>query len=223
MDRFARVEAPSQTAFPIARAGYPYIFAAAFVTAVMALLELVPLALLGLATTFFICYFFRDPDRLIPRDENAIVSPADGKVIAVRPVGGDPFGVQKCLQISIFMNVFNVHVNRIPFDGTITDIQYQPGRFIAADKEQASHKNERNALQVKTAAGQSYSFVQVAGLVARRIICRVNTNDHVVRGQRFGMICFGSRLDIYLPADAKPHVAVGEKVSAGNSILGYFG
>jgi len=208
-------------AFPVARSGYPLIFSAAFVTAVFALLELTVLALIGLFVTFFIAYFFRDPDRLIPNEDGCIVSPADGKVIAVGPVRGSPFDDRLCLKISVFMSIVSVHINRIPYDGTITNIDYNPGEFLPANLDKASKKNEQNAVLLETENGKQIVFVQIAGLIARRIICRVQPGDRVSRGQRYGMICFGSRLDIYLPDDVEPNIAIGDHVKAGNSILGY--
>jgi len=221
MNKYSWSDPPSHTAFPVARAGYPLIFSAAFVTAVFALLELTALALIGLFVTFFIAYFFRDPDRLIPNEEGCIVSPADGKVVAVGPVRGSPFGERHCLKISVFMSIVSVHINRIPYDGTITHIDYNPGEFLPANLDKASKKNEQNAVLLETENGKQIVFVQIAGLIARRIICRVQPGDRVSRGQRYGMICFGSRLDIYLPDDVEPNIAIGDYVRAGNSILGY--
>jgi len=221
MEKFIWPDPPGQTAFPIARPGYPFIFGAAFVTAVLAILGLKFLALVGLGATIFICYFFRDPDRIVPNIEGAVVSPADGKVIRVEPVNQSPFNQEQCLKISIFMSVFNVHVNRIPFDGRIKGIRYNPGKYFAANLDKASKDNEQNAVLLETDSGREICFVQIAGLVARRIICLINEGDSLSRGQRFGMICFGSRLDVYLPAGTDPSVAVGEKVQAGTTILGY--
>jgi phosphatidylserine decarboxylase len=221
MSQFSWAEPPRQTGFPVAKAGYPFIAAVAFATAVLALLGLATLSVLGLAATFFICWFFRDPDRPIPQEAQAFVSPADGKVIAVRPTETSAFVEGRCLQISIFMNVFNVHVNRVPYGGVIKKIAYKPGEFWPANQEKALQNNEQNALWLETENGASICFVQIAGLVARRIICQVQEGDQMVRGQRFGLICFGSRVDLYLPADAVPNVSVGQKVSAGTSILGY--
>lgn len=223
MNRFTWADAPSQTAFPIARPGYPFIGAAAFATAVFALLEVETLALIGLLAAFCICAFFRDPDRVVPTQAGAVVSPADGKVIRVERVSDSDIYGGACLQISIFMTVFNVHVNRIAHEGRVRDIQYTPGRFMAADKDAASGSNERNAVVLETAGGEKLVVVQVAGLIARRIICTVQPGDEVRRGQRFGMICFGSRLDVFLPPESEPAVAKGDKVSAGTSILGYIG
>lgn len=211
---------PSQTAFPVAKAGYPFIFASAFATAVFALLGVVFLAVLGLFVTGFICYFFRDPDRLVPTGEGLIVSPADGKVIKVQPVAQTPYFEGGCTRISVFMSVFNVHVNRVPHEGTIRQVTYHPGKFFSANLDKASTDNEHNALLLESQAGKQVGFVQIAGLVARRIICAVQPGDVLNRGQRFGLICFGSRLDIYLPTETEIRVAVGDKVQAGSSILG---
>jgi phosphatidylserine decarboxylase len=219
MKRFTWADAPSQTAFPIARPGYPLIGAAAFATAVFALLGLVVPGLIGLLATLFICAFFRDPDRLVPDEPGLVVSPADGKVIRVDDVADSAVYGGACRQVSIFMNVFNVHVNRIPCSGRVAEVAYTPGRFMAADKAAASDANERNAVAIETEGGRKVVAVQVAGLIARRIICRVQAGDGVERGQRFGMICFGSRLDVYLPPDAEPVVGRGQKVSAGSSAI----
>ncbi|BBO86994.1 phosphatidylserine decarboxylase family protein [Desulfosarcina ovata] len=211
---------PSQTAFPVAKAGYPFIFASAFATAVFALLGVGFLAILGLLVTGFICFFFRDPDRLVPGEAGAIVSPADGKVIKVEPVAQTPYFEGACIRVSVFMSIFNVHVNRAPHEGTIRQVSYHPGKFFSANLDKASADNEHNALLLESPDGKPVGVVQIAGLVARRIICRVQAGDSIGRGQRFGLICFGSRLDVYLPVDTEIRVAVGEKVQAGTTILG---
>jgi len=208
------------TAFPIEPAGYPFILAAGFTTLVFALLELRFPALLLLGVTFFICYFFRDPERVIPKGGNVVVSPADGKVIAVETLEGHPLYESGCIKISIFMTIFDVHVNRVPVDGTVRTIRYTPGKFSAADKKLASTRNEQNAVIIDTDTGKPVGVVQVAGLVARRIICRLRPGDVIRRGQRYGLICFGSRLDVFLPLDAAVDVAVGQRVTAGASVLG---
>ncbi len=220
MDKFTRSEAPSQTAFQVASAGYPFIFAAAFTTAVLALLGLTTLTLISLVITFAICGFFRDPDRIIPDHRDVLVSPADGKVIAAGVVDNSPYYTGQAMKISIFMSVFNVHVNRVPFNGLVKEISYNPGRFFSANLAKASLENEHNAVFIEMENGKPLCVVQIAGLIARRIICKIQPGDRVNRGQRFGLICFGSRLDVYLPADIKLKVAVGDKVSAGASILG---
>lgn len=220
MDKFTRSEAPSQTAFQVASAGYPFIFAAAFTTAVLALLGLTTLTLISLVITFAICGFFRDPDRIIPDHRDVLVSPADGKVIAAGVVDNSPYYTGQAMKISIFMSVFNVHVNRVPFNGLVKEISYNPGRFFSANLAKASLENEHNAVFIEMENGKPLCVVQIAGLIARRIICKIQPGDRVNRGQRFGLICFGSRLDVYLPTDIKLKVAVGDKVSAGASILG---
>ncbi len=220
MDKFTRSEAPSQTAFQVASAGYPFIFAAAFTTAVLALLGLTTLTLISLVITFAICGFFRDPDRIIPDQRGVLISPADGKVIAAGVVDNSPYYTGQAMKISIFMSVFNVHVNRVPFNGLVKEISYNPGRFFSANLAKASLENEHNAVFIEMENGKPLCVVQIAGLIARRIICKIQPGDRVNRGQRFGLICFGSRLDVYLPADIKLKVAVGDKVSAGASILG---
>ncbi|MES0445346.1 MAG: phosphatidylserine decarboxylase family protein [Desulfobacterales bacterium] len=220
MDKFSWSNPPSHTAFPVASAGYPFIFASAFTTAVFAILELTAPALICLAITFFICYFFRDPDRVIPSDNGAVVAPADGKVILVGPEDNSPFFKGECIKISIFMTIFNVHVNRIPHEGRVKTISYYPGKFFAANLDKASRLNEHNAVFLETKEGKNICVVQIAGLIARRIICKIQEGDLVAGGQRFGLICFGSRLDVYLPPDTNLNVAVGDRVKAGASVLG---
>jgi phosphatidylserine decarboxylase len=211
---------PNQSAFSVAKAGYPFIFAGAFTTLILALLGLNLFALVGIFVTFFIVFFFRDPDRVIPNENGLVVSPADGKVIVARIVDGGSLYEGSALKISIFMSVFNVHVNRIPFEGRVKKISYHPGKFIAANLAKASNSNERNAVFIETEKHKTICVVQVAGLIARRIICYVTEGDSVARGHRFGMICFGSRLDLYLPPDATPIAVVGDVVKAGTSIIG---
>ena len=220
MSDFAWSDRPSQTAFPVARPGYPFIFASAFVTSILALLGLTLWALLGLVITVFIVYFFRDPDRVIPNSTGTVVSPADGKVISVESTEETPYYDGQCTKVSIFMSVFNVHVNRIPYEGTVRSINYFPGKFIAANRDKASSDNERNAVFIETEQGSKITAVQIAGLVARRIICRLQDGDDVRRGQRMGMICFGSRVDLYVPIETALAIKVGERVSAGTSVIG---
>lgn len=206
---------------PIAVPGYYFIFAAGFATVVFALAGTVLLSAICVVITLFICWFFRDPERVVPMDQGAVVSPADGKVIIVERLKEDPFTREDCIKISIFMNVFNVHVNRIPHEGKVTNISYFPGKFFNASFDKASKENERNAVLIETETGKKICAVQIAGLIARRIICRLKHGDIVKRGERFGMICFGSRLDVYLPSDSKISVVVGNKIKAGSDILGY--
>lgn len=219
--RFTRVDPPQTSALPIAEPGYPLIYAAAFATLIFALLEISALAILGLIATFFIIYFFRDPERYIPEMENAAVSPADGRVVQAEVVEENPFIDGTCLKIGIFMTIFNVHVNRVPCSGQVENSVYKPGKFLSASREAASTHNEQQAIILESEKGQKIGFVQIAGLIARRIICHIQPGDKVLRGARFGMVCFGSRLDIYLPADTSLNVAKGDKVKAGHSIIGY--
>jgi phosphatidylserine decarboxylase len=220
MNEYLRVEPAKGYAFPVAKAGIPLIGAAAFITAVFALLSLTLPALLAMAAAMFICYFFRDPDRLVPNISDAVVSPADGKVIKIEKLERSRFYEGPSLKISVFMSIFNVHVNRIPFTGKVTKISYFPGKFFSANLDKASSDNEHNAVFLETEAGQRICFVQIAGLVARRIICNIHENESVQRGQRFGLICFGSRLDVYLPPTFEVQVGLGDRVCAGTSLLG---
>jgi phosphatidylserine decarboxylase len=167
---------------------------------------------------FFVLQFFRDPARVIPEQANAILSPADGRVVKVEQAE-DPYRKIPALKISVFMNVFNVHSNRSPIDATVTQVVYNRGAFVNAALDKASLENERNALYLTRADGREITCVQIAGLIARRILCYVNANDTVTRGQRYGFIRFGSRVDVYLPVDARPRVAVGDVVSATETIL----
>ena len=219
MEKYTWADAPGNNAFPVAKAGYLIIFGAAFSTIVMALLDFTGLALLFYCFTMFSCFFFRDPDRLIPNEEKGIVSPADGKVLMVNVVDSNPFVEGRALKISIFMSIFNVHVNRIPIAGTVKRVIYNPGKFFRANLDKASKENEHNAI-VLDYEGQEVCFVQIAGLVARRIVSGVKPGDHVKQGERFGMIRFGSRLDVYLPVGADPLVLPGDKVFAGSTVIG---
>ena len=220
MPPYFRSDPQRQTAFPIAAAGYPFIGAAAFATAVFALLGLTWAALTGLVVTGCICMFFRDPDRVVPNGPGKVVSPADGRVIKVEEVDQSPYYQGRCRKISIFMSVLNVHVNRVPHEGRIEKIEYYPGKFVSANLDKASAENEHNALFLQTDGGDRICFVQIAGLVARRILCAVQAGDQVLRGQRFGMICFGSRLDVYLPVKTALSVKIGDRVQSGHSVLG---
>ena len=220
MTEFYRPEKPSRTAFPIADAGYPFIFAAAFTTGVLALLGLAVWTIIALLITFFICYFFRDPDRAVPLQPGVVVSPADGKIIEAKNIADSRFFSGSCIKVSIFMSVFNVHVNRIPHEGTVKKIDYHPGKFFSANLDKASEKNERNAVFMELENGRSVCLVQIAGLIARRIICHIQEGDRVARGQRFGLICFGSRVDLYLPENIELKVSRGDRVAAGASVIG---
>lgn len=221
MEDLKRPDTDNQSVFSIAKPGYYFIIASAFVTLFFALIGVASAAIAGLVVTGFICYFFRDPDRIVPMEEGAVVSPADGKVIVVKPVDESAFFEGKSLKISIFMSIFNVHVNRIPHGGRVSKISYFPGKFFSANLDKASKENEHNAVFIETDKGKKICTVQIAGLIARRIICRLKEGDIVTKGDRFGIICFGSRLDVYLPGDAKIFVQVGNRVKAGETVLGY--
>jgi len=201
----------------IAKEGWPFLAAAAVVSIVVTLgwgWWSLPFWLISL----FILQFFRDPPRTLPADADAVVSPADGRVVVVGKAR-DPYLDREALKISVFMNVFNVHSNRSPVDGEVKKTWYFGGRFFNAALDKASLENERNALWIRTDSGAEVTCVQVAGLIARRILCYVQNKDRLKRGQRFGFIRFGSRVDVYLPLDAKPQSAVGDKVFAGETIL----
>jgi len=206
---------------PVAREGVPFICFAAFFTLIAAVLDQMIASGLGLALTAFVLYFFRDPERVAPMDDDALVAPADGKVIIVEKVFDDRFVNEHVYKVSIFMNVFNVHVNRIPFPGTVTNIKYSPGRFYAADKDRAALENECCTVTFATKNGMKYAVSQVAGLIARRIVCWAEKNDTFLRGQRFGLIRFGSRVDLYLPLKTHLEIQVGDKTRAGETVLGY--
>jgi len=166
----------------------------------------------------FVLQFFRDPARDVPEDPHAVLAPADGRIVAVERAR-DPYLERDALKISVFMNVFNVHSNRSPVDGTVRRRWYHAGRFVNAALDKASQANERNALWLRTLAGEDVTCVQIAGLIARRILCYVGEGAELRRGQRFGFIRFGSRVDLYLPPEAQPQAALGEKVHAAESIL----
>lgn len=198
--------------------GWPIIGLCAFTSLIFALFGCWPVALLFLVLTWFSCHFFRDPERVVPQGAGQAVSPADGRVIRIDQ-RTDPISGESRTCICVFMNVFSVHVNRSPVAGTVTDIHYHAGAFVNAAWDKASTDNERCAYAVRDSAGDHFTFVQIAGLIARRIVCRVNIGDNLARGERFGMIRFGSRVDLYVPADYSPAVSIGEQVFAGQSVL----
>ena len=201
----------------IAREGWPFLIGS-IVLALLASTRGGPLELLAWLVVLFVVQFFRDPPREIPQDAGAVLSPADGRIVAVERVN-DPYVQREAIKVSVFMNVFNVHSNRSPVDGTVERVQYFPGKFVNADLDKASAENERNAVWLKTADGRDITCVQVAGLIARRILCYVKAGDQLARGQRYGFILFGSRVDVYLPLDAAVKVSIGDKVAATTTIL----
>ena len=213
----------------IAREGYPYIAYSAGLSALLLLsawklssVVLAVPAVIAVLLTVFVISFFRNPERTPPGDGKSVVAPADGTVIVVERVTETPLGIE-ALKISIFMSVFNVHVNRAPLDGRVVAIDYHQGKFLDARDGRASSENERNGVVLETASGVRIAFVQIAGLIARRIICYPKVGDVLVRGTRYGLIRFGSRVDVYLPADVQPLVKLGDTTVAGETVLARLG
>jgi phosphatidylserine decarboxylase len=206
---------------PLHREGYRFLAAFGIATLILFLLW-EPLGWIGLGLTVWCYYFFRDPDRVTPDRKGLIVSPADGVVSLIGPavppaelgLGGGPR-----TRVSVFMNVFDCHVNRAPVAGEVTAVSYRPGKFLNASLDKASEDNERNGIALRLEDGRSLGVVQIAGLVARRILCDVKPGDRLATGERFGMIRFGSRLDVYLPEGVPPLVAVGQGMIAGETVL----
>jgi len=201
----------------IAKEGWPYL-------AVLGVVTLLVHSLGGFTWSwpfwilfFFVLQFFRDPQRIAPLGRDLVLSPADGRIVVVE-VTQDPYAKREALKISVFMNVFNVHSNRSAVHGLVKEIQYFPGKFVNADLDKASLENERNAMVID-ANGQTVTLVQVAGLIARRILCYVHVGDRLKAGERYGFIRFGSRVDVYLPLTAVPMVSVGDRVFATNTAL----
>lgn len=202
----------------IAREGWPFVVitvAAAVAVTVFAGWAWAPVFWV---IALFVLQFFRDPPRAIPSGPKAVLSPADGRVLLVER-GVDPYLKRDALKFSVFMNVFNVHSNRSPVDGEVREKWYHAGTFVNAALSKASLENERNALWIRTADGTDVTCVQVAGLIARRILCYVKAGDRLARGERYGFIRFGSRVDVYLPLSAVPKAAVGDRVFATSSVL----
>ncbi len=202
----------------IAREGWPFLGIAVGVSLLVTLLAGLLWALPFWLIALFVLQFFRDPPREVPGDGKSVLSPADGRIVAIEPVR-DPWLERDALKISVFMNVFNVHSNRSPVDGEVRQRWYNPGKFVNADLDKASTENERNALHIRSSSGHDITCVQVAGLIARRILCYVEAGAQLARGQRYGFIRFGSRVDLYLPTDVRVKVTIGEKVSATRTIL----
>jgi phosphatidylserine decarboxylase len=212
----------SEVLVPIHKEGYRFIAIFAGITLVLFWLHAGPLAWIGVILTLWCTYFFRDPERVTPLRDGLVISPADGRVSSIEevipPVELD-LSREPVTRISVFMNVFDVHVNRSPLDATIRRIAYVPGLFVNADLDKASLDNERQAFTLERANGQRIGVVQIAGLVARRIVKFVNEGEHLSAGQRFGLIRFGSRVDVYLPKGAKSLVCIGQRAIAGETVL----
>ena len=207
--------------WPIAKEGLPFVIPAAVVTLFFALMGWLLLTFLGFLLTFFIAFFFRNPKREIPDTKNAILSPADGTIVNVVTCMEERFLKAEALKVSIFMSVLDVHLNRAPAAGRVIEKSYNPGRFLVASKEKASLLNEQNALILETEDRAKILLIQIAGLVARRIVCYPKAGDRLRKGEIFGLIRFGSRVDLYLPTTVKPIVWIGQHVKGGESIIGY--
>ncbi len=209
---------------PVHKEGYPFI-AAFFVGSLVLGWIWDPLFWVGLVLTLWCAYFFRDPERLTPQDDDLVISPADGRVSSIQmvvPPHELNLGDEPMLRISVFMNVFNCHVNRAPMRGRINTIAYREGSFLNAELDKASQENERNGLVIETSHG-AIGVVQIAGLVARRIVCWSKPSEFLDAGERFGLIRFGSRLDVFLPAGAAARVSIGQTAIAGETVLAEFG
>ena len=206
----------------MAKEGFPFVCVGCALILIFSYLGLFFAALLAAITTLFVILFFRDPDRKNDVEQNAVLTPADGKILEVRHFQGtdnplsEPF-----VKVSIFMSIFNVHVNRIPIGGTIEKITYHPGKFFSANLDKASKYNENNMITLQTSDSRKIVFIQIAGIIARRIACWIEEGERVQAGQRFGLIRFGSRLEVYLPVDSQISVSLNQKVKAGKTIIGY--
>lgn len=206
---------------PVASEGYPFIAVFAFITLVFALLGWGFLTLLLLGLTLFTVYFFRNPERCVPQEQGAVISPADGKVIFVGEVPEERYFQDRVVKVSIFMSVFDVHVNRVPVSGKVVDMFYNKGEFFNASLDKASLQNEQAGMLLETESGRRLLVVQIAGLIARRIVTYPAVGDLLECGQRYGLIRFGSRVDIYFPPGTEVLATVGDRTVAGETILGY--
>ncbi|MGL4238132.1 phosphatidylserine decarboxylase [Tabrizicola sp.] len=210
---------------PMHREGYKFVAAFAVVTALLFWIW-DPLGWIGVGLTVWCYYFFRDPKRAVPENAGLLVSPADGVVSLIEravPPADLGLGPEALVRVSVFMSVFNCHVNRAPIAGRITAVAYRPGKFFNASLDKASDENERNALAIEIADGRKIAVVQIAGLVARRIMCWKKLGDTVRTGERFGLIRFGSRLDVYLPEGVHPQVALGQTMIGGETVIALIG
>jgi phosphatidylserine decarboxylase len=204
---------------PVAAEGWPFIIPLAVVTALLFALGWRPATLVSLVLTLFVLFFFRDPDRAVPEGKGRVVSPADGKVIVIKDIYEPEYLRQEVKQISIFLSVFNVHVNRAPIGGTIEVVKYNPGKFHVASVDKASLDNEQTAMVI--ASGKDKILVkQIAGLIARRIVCYARPGDTIKTGERYGLIRFGSRVDIFLPKTAEITVKLGDRIKGARDVIG---
>jgi len=207
--------------WPIAKEGFLFLIPSALLTIFLAAIGWKILTLLGILFTLFIAFFFRNPKRKIPSLQNIILSPADGRIIHVGECEEDRFLKERALKVSIFMSVLDVHINRAPVSGKVLEKSYYPGQFFVANAEKSSLLNEQNAFILETEDRLKIVLIQIAGFVARRIVCYAKAGDTLRMGEIFGMIRFGSRIDLYLPTEVKPVVRVGQHVKGGESIIGY--
>ncbi|NBV05949.1 MAG: phosphatidylserine decarboxylase [Proteobacteria bacterium] len=216
------IDALKLASFPIHKEGYKFIIIFALVTILISLLSS-KLGLVGLVLTLWCIFFFRDPERVIPTEANSIISPADGVVTLIENGVAAPedlgFGDRKFNKMSVFLNVFNVHVNRIPVNGKVTKVSYKAGKFLSANVAEASTENERNSVVVKTENGTEIIFVQVAGLVACRIVSDIKEGQEVKAGDRYGIIRFGSRADLYFPENVEIKAMIGQTMIGGETII----
>jgi phosphatidylserine decarboxylase len=206
----------------IAREGYPLILSAGVAAMVALALSWTAIGIVLGAVTLALAAFFRDPNRIVPSAVNLVIAPADGKVVSIAPAENPRLFEDAATRVSIFLSPLDVHINRAPVAGEISAVNYQRGSFMAAYKAQASERNEQNAVKITNGAGQSIGVVQIAGVLARRIVCRVHQGDRLARGERFGLIMFGSRTDTYLPKECSVEVVEGQRVKGGETILGRF-
>lgn len=217
----SRLPPPGRPRYPhpiIAREGWPFIAASVAAALLVHWLAGGWWALPLWAAVVFMLQFFRDPPRSVPRESGVVLSPADGRIVAVERTR-DPYLEREALKLSVFMNVFNAHSNRSPVDGEIREAWHHPGRFFNAELSKSSLENERNALWIRTPTGVDVTCVQIAGLIARRILCYARPGQRLTRGERYGFIRFGSRVDVYLPPEARPVATMGDKVYATASVL----
>jgi len=211
-----------QNRWPIAKEGLPFLIPTVLLTLFFAGMSWIFLTIPAILLTLFIAYFFRNPKRKIPALKNIILSPADGRVVHVGECEEDRFLKQKALKVSIFMSPFDVHINRSPATGQVVETKYHPGKFLVASRDKASLSNEQNALILETEERFKILLVQIAGFIARRIVCYAKMGDPLNRGEIFGMIRLGSRVDLYLPLHVRPIIRVGQHLKGGESIIGYY-
>jgi phosphatidylserine decarboxylase len=200
--------------------GFPFIIPLGVMTLVAFVAGFTWIGVLILLVTFFVIWFFRNPERTAPAKPRQLISPADGRVIGIEEAASVDYPGRSFLKISIFMNVFNVHVNRIPFSGEVLAVSYKPGKFLSANLDKASALNERNTVLIRTDDGREIISVQIAGLIARRIVCWLKAGMRVTKGERFGLIRFGSRVELFLPLGSTLLVKIGDKVKAGETPIG---